>query len=175
MTQNISGAGLSVLIASTVSFPFGFVVEEWADDTDPLTFTEIEPTGDETTIDGGIYTFKRATKVYVTLSVIPGSESDQNLRILLDAQKLSLNINDMLSLAADLRDLTIMTISYPDGEVAILSGGTLQKGPPLRSVMSSGRTRTNTYTFVFGSSASATTSSLLGTAVSIASTAGLFS
>lgn len=154
---DISGFGTGIVIVAVQSFPTGFSLSQFADDVDPISSREIEPIGYEMLFDGDIATFDKAAPVEVTVSVIPGSEDDINLKILLQNKKSARAI-------FPIPDITTMIITYPDGGRVILSKGSIIKGPVVDSVLSTGRRKSNSFTFVFGSFAGAqsTKQTLLG-------------
>ena len=49
---NVSGTGTSVTLLALQSFPMGFTLSNFADDIDPMTSEEVEPTGFEMLYDG---------------------------------------------------------------------------------------------------------------------------
>lgn len=141
--QNISGFGTKLTVVATVSFPVGFTVTEFADDKDPLKIEEVELTGHELLIDGSLFTFDKATAVKVAVSVIPGSDDDINLKILLQARKGSQSF-------IPLPDVTSIVISYGNGGLVGFSEGAIASGPLADSISDGGRLVGNTYTFIFG-------------------------
>lgn len=143
--QNISGFGTRITIIALKSFPMGFSLSQFADDEDPLRAKEVEPFGYEMLYDGSIFPYSKTSPVEVSVSVIPNGDDDINLKILLNSKTSKISL-----LPFD--DNTSMIITYPDGGRAILSNGTIIRGPALDSVLSVGRRGSNTYTFVFGSS-----------------------
>lgn len=145
---NISGFGLSVIVVALSSFPTGFELTQFADDTDPLVVDNIEPTGYEQIYDGSLFFFDKTAPVKVTVAVIPGSDDDLNLKVLLEARKGSPSL-------IPIPDITSMLINYPDGGYVLFSGGSIVSGSLSDSILSAGRKRSNTYDFVFGNFAGA--------------------
>jgi hypothetical protein len=154
--QNISGFGTKVTIVATQSFPVGFTVSKFADDKDPIKIEEIEPTGYEVIIDGSLFTFDKGAPVKVQISVIPGSDDDINLKILLQARKSSPSI-------IPLKDITAIVISYGNGGTTAFSGGSIISGPLSDSINQGGRMVGNTYTFIFSDFSGAQSALELGT------------
>lgn len=146
--RDISGFGTSLTIVATQSFPIGFNVKDLADDTDPIDAREVELFGYDVMFDGSLFSFDKGTGIEVAIAVIPGSESDINLKILLQAKKGGINL-------LSLPDVTSMLINYPDGGRVGLTLGTMISGPLADSVSSSGRRKSNVYKFVFGGFAGA--------------------
>jgi hypothetical protein len=143
IVKDVSGFGTSALIVALNSFPLGFLVTQFADDTDGIAIETIETTGFELLYDGSIFFYDKAAPIKVNVSVIAGMEDDINLAILLQARKGSFSL-------IPLPDVTSMIVSYPDGGRVAYSNGSMVAGPLGTSVSGSGRFKTNTYSFVFG-------------------------
>ncbi len=141
---DVSGFGTGITIVALQSFPMGFSLSQFADDTDPIVFEEVETSDIELLYDGSLFAYDVASAVRMSVSVIPGSNDDINLKILLSARKGSSSI-------IPLPDTTTAVISYPDGGRVILSNGTITKGPLADSITQQGRRKANTYSFAFGS------------------------
>jgi hypothetical protein len=142
---DVSGFGLKATVVAVQTFPMGFTIETFADDVDPLDIADDEPGGFEMLYDGQLFAFTKANPITVKVSVVPGSEDDINLKILLASRRAA---NNLLPIS----DVTTMVISYPDGGKSVFSMGSIMSGPPADSVKQEGRKKGNTYTFVFGSS-----------------------
>lgn len=147
---NVSGYGLSIMMLAIQSFPMGFQLEAFSDDVDPLQFEETEPFGFEMLYDGSMFAFDKAHFIKLKVSVIPGSDEDANLKILLQSKKGGASI-------LPIPDSLTMVISYGGGGKIILTNGTILTGPFGDNVQSSGRKKGNQYTFVFASFAGAQT------------------
>jgi hypothetical protein len=139
---NISGFGLSIVVIAISSFPNGFALSEFADDTDPLTVDQLEPTGYEQLYDGSLFFYDKTAPIKVSVSVIPGSADDTNLKILLQGRKGS-------PPHLPIPDITSMVITYPDGGIVGFSKGSIVSGPLSDTVQSAGRKKSNTYDFIF--------------------------
>jgi len=142
--QDISGHGTGIVVLALKSFPFGFTLSNFADDEDPIKAKDIEPFGYEVLYDGSIFPHAKASPVEVSVAVIPNSEDDINLKILLASKPDSLSF-------LPFEDVTSMVITYPDGGRVVLSNGTIIRGPALDSIQATGRRKGNVYTFAFGS------------------------
>jgi hypothetical protein len=141
---NISGFGLKVTVLAIQTFPMGFTLSEFADDVDPIAIEETQPSDFEMLYDGSLFAFEKAAPILASVSVIPGSDDDMNLRMLLQAKKGARSLFPV-------EDITSMVISYPGGGRVTLTEGTILKGPLADSVIQSGRKKGNTYSFAFGS------------------------
>jgi hypothetical protein len=145
---DISGFQTGIIVVALASFPVGFSLSQFADDVDPLTVDVTETTGYEMLYDGSLFAFDKAAPIKLSVSVIPGSADDINLKILLQARKGSKSI-------VNLPDITSIVITYPDGGRVMLSSGTILSGPLADTIQTTGRKKGNTYSFVFGSFAGA--------------------
>ena len=161
---NVSAFGTSCTIVSTVTFPSGFNVSDFADDVDPIQVGNLTIRTRQMLMDGSIHTRLSANPIEVTLAVIPGSPSDKNLQVLFNASRVRQKL-------LPIPDFIGMMISYPDGVTSALIDGSIISGPPVRSVSMSGRIKTNQYGFVFADNATIG-DSVVGTLLSVAS-AGL--
>ncbi len=141
---DVSGFGTGIIVVALQSFPMGFKLSQFADDIDAIDAREVEPTGYEMLFDGDLFAFDKAAPIEVTIGVIPGSDDDINLKILLQSKH---GAKSFLPLP----DVTSMVITYPDGGRIILSNGTILKGALVDSINPQARRKGNKYTFVFGS------------------------
>lgn len=145
---DVSGFGTGITVVAIQSFPAGFNLSQFADDADPLQVEAVEPVGYEMLYDGSLFAFDKAAAIKLSVSVIPGSDDDINLKILLQARKGAVKL-------VPLPDVTTMAISYPDGGRVMLTNGTIISGPLADSIQTTGRKKGNQYTFAFGSFAGA--------------------
>lgn len=142
MTQDISGFGLRVTVVASVTFPAGFTITQFADDADPID-NPVTITGDKAMgLNGDLITWSKATPLDLTLNVIPGSDDDQNLAILLDANLVGAG-------RTSAQDVITMTVIYPDLTNTTYTSGKLISGPTTSSVASAGRKKTKAYAFAF--------------------------
>lgn len=139
---NISGFGVKVNIVALQTFPMGFTVSKFTDDTDAIRIDPTEPVGYDLQFDGSIVVYDKASVIRVSLSVIPNTDDDINLKLLLQARKGGFKW-------LPIQDVTSMIITYPDGGRVALSMGTILSGPFADSIQQSGRRGSNTYDFVF--------------------------
>lgn len=142
MAENIAGFGLEVTIVATNTFPIGFQITQFVDDTDPLDSPAITIAETALGLNGDQVSWSTATSIPVSLSVIPGSADDTNLALLFEANRVGSGKTGALD------DIT-MIVSYPDDTPTTLLGGTITSGPGVQSVASAGRKKSNTYSFTF--------------------------
>lgn len=140
--NDISGFGLRINLVASVTFPAGIVITQFADDTDPADMASIEVRGSAMGVNGDLITWSNANPLPLVLAVIPGSEDDRNLSVLLEANRAGKGKQGAL-------DVITATIIYPDGSAAQYTEGVITAGIAGKPVASSGRIKTPTYTFAF--------------------------
>lgn len=140
--QNISGNGLLVNIIASVSFPIGLLLTEFADDSDPFDLPSIQIADKAMGLNGDLIIWSKANPIIVTLNVIPGSFSDLNLAILLEANRVGKG-------KIGARDVITMTGIYPSNIPITLINGAITDGLPGSAVASAGRLKSKTYSFAF--------------------------
>lgn len=142
---DISATGASIRFIASRTFATGFLITEFASDQDPFDIPSIDIATAEMNINGDMVTFTAPTPTTMTLNVIPGSEADENLSVVYDANRAARNKRHV-------RDEITMVISYPDGSTHTFSQGKMLGGTPGKSPASAGRVKSSTYTFAFGMS-----------------------
>jgi hypothetical protein len=142
MSFDISGFGLQINITASNTFPAGFVVTQFADDSDPIEASDLEIMDKAMGLNGDLIYWKAPKPIEVKISVVPGSDDDANLEILFEA-------NTARKGAQASTDEIDMTLCYPDGRIITLTGGAITGGAPFPGVASAGRQKTRTYGFVF--------------------------
>ncbi|MDR1367878.1 MAG: hypothetical protein LBJ76_04080 [Candidatus Accumulibacter sp.] len=146
MSVDISGFGLELTLKASNTFPAGIQITQFADDADPFDAPSIQIMDKGMGINGDLVVWSVATPTTITLSVIPASEDDKNLEILLENNRVKKG-------GAFQRDSIDLTAKYPDGKIVNLMGGAITDGIPVNSAASAGRLKSRTYAFVFESSA----------------------
>lgn len=139
---DISGSKSKITIISVPTFPQGLVIEEFATDTDPLVFDEMQIAETEVGVNGDVATYQKPALINVTLSVIPNSESDKNLQILFNSNRSAKN-------KVSTKDDITMVVAYTDGKIVTLSGGTIMTGVPANSITQDSKLATKSYRFNF--------------------------
>lgn len=142
--ENISGFGIVVSIIASNTFPTGFTVTQFADDSDPLDFATVKIADVAMGLNGDLITWSKAASLPMVLNIIPNSDDDRNLEILADANRVSQGKNSA-------NDLINASVVYPDGTVVILNKGKMTDAQFGRSISSAGRQKTKSYTFQFES------------------------
>lgn len=146
--QDISGVGLQVRVIASVTFPSGISVTQFADDADPFDLPSIEIASTEMGLNGDMVWFSKAAIIPITINVIPNSDDDRNLAVLLEANR----VGKGKTPAGDI--ITIVGI-YPDGRSITLPMGKITAGMPGNSIASAGRMKSKAYEFKFENKVSA--------------------
>lgn len=144
MAQDISGFGLVINVIASQTFPAGFVVTQFADDSDPFDIPAVQIADKAMGVNGDLVVWSRAVPIDVSISVIPGSPDDANLGILAQANRPGRG-------KAPALDSITLTAAYPDGTIVTLRSGRIITAPFGKSVASAGRLKSKTYTFTFES------------------------
>ena len=85
--QDISASGISLLVKGSVTFPNGFTVTQFADDADPFDLPALEIAATAMNLNGELVTWSAPQPINPSLNVIPGSEDDNNLSALFEANR----------------------------------------------------------------------------------------
>lgn len=139
---DISGFGLVVNCIASVTFPSGFPISQFADDGDPFDLPSLQVGDKAMGLNGDLVTWRKANPIAITINVVPNSEDDKNLAILLEANRAGKG----KKLA---NDVITMTAVYPDGKTTTLTAGAITDGMPGNSVASAGRLKSKPYIFAF--------------------------
>ena len=140
--QDISGYGLVARVMASVTFPNGFEITQYADDTDPLDIPEIVVADKKMGLNGDLIVWGVATPIEIAVAVVPGSDDDVNLAILLEANRTAKG-------KPPVRDIITFTGIYPQAANLTLSPGRILSGPPGSSVAAVGRLKSKVYKFTF--------------------------
>jgi hypothetical protein len=146
---DISGFGTRAKVIASNTFPVGFSVTEFADDSDPVDLPSIKIGDSALGLNGDLLTWATAIAIPISISVFANSDADTNLSILLNANRVAKG----KSAAGD--SITLI-LSYPNGDVLTLTKGAIMEGMVAPSIASAGRLKTNTYTFSFSDYVKAT-------------------
>lgn len=142
MANEISGFGLKVRLVASSTFPAGITLTQFADDADPFDLPSIQIRDKAMGLNGDLLTWSKANPILATVNVIPQSDDDKNMAILLEANRVGRGKNSA-------RDVITLTGIYPDGTTKTLSQGTITDGIPGNSVSSAGRLKSKPYAFAF--------------------------
>lgn len=139
---NISGFGFLLQLIASNTFPTGFTLSEFADDTDPFDLPSVKIADTAMGLNGTIEVWNNAVIIPISISVIPMSQEDINLAILFSLNKVSFGQQGA-------RDEITLIGYYPNGNIVTAIGGYMTDGMAANSVSSAGRLKTKTYTFNF--------------------------
>ena len=142
MSYDISGFGVEARIVATTTFPTGFAVTEFADDADPIDIPSQQIADKAMSLNGDLVTWSTANHIPATFNVIPGSEDDLNMAVLLEANRVGQG-------KSSARDVVTAVITTPDGRTLTLTNGRITDGPVSNGIASSGRFKSKAYQFAF--------------------------
>lgn len=140
--NDISGFGLELRIIASTTFPQGIIITQYADDTDGLDVPSLQVGDSAMGLNGDLIVWSKANPIKVNISVIAGSEDDQNLSVLLEVNRPGRG--KILPI-----DLITANITYKQGNFVQLINGAITDGAPFSAVASSGRLKSKTYNFTF--------------------------
>ena len=140
--QDISGFGLRIVLVASVTFPQGITLSQFADDGDPFDNPSQQIADKATGLNGDLITWSKGNPIPATINLIPGSEDDRNMSVLLEANRTARGKTSS-------RDVITMTVLYPDGRTDTLTNGKLTDGPVSTGISSAGRKKTKPYVFAF--------------------------
>lgn len=143
MSTNISLFGFSVRIIADRTFPAGFTITEWADDQPPVDSANIDTAGFGMGPNGDMVVWQKPAAIAASYSVVPNSESDRNLSLLHEANRIS------KSKGLVPMDKVTAVATYQDGRVVTLSQGIVMSGPAAPAGVQDGRLSSRTFGFVF--------------------------
>ncbi len=138
--HDISATGISVRVIASVTFPTGFTVTEFADDADPFDIPAIDIASTAMNVNGDLISWSAPTPIGITLNVIPGSDADNNLSVIFEANRAGKN-------KLHARDIITLVASYPDGSTLTLSEGKMTNGVPGSSPAGAGRIKSKPFAF----------------------------
>lgn len=140
--NDISGFGLRINLIASNTFPAGIIITQFADDADPLDMASIQVADTAMGLNGDLVTWSRAVPIPCVFAVIPGSDDDRNLSVLLEANRASQG-------KFSARDIITATLMYPNGQPVGLLQGKITNGMPATSIASAGRMKSKPYIFAF--------------------------
>jgi hypothetical protein len=142
MVQNVSGFGFRARLVASSTYPRGISLTQWADDADPFDTPEIQVADKKMGLNGELVVWSVASAIEIKLAVVPGSDDDRALAILLEANR----VGQGKTSAQD--DITLTAI-YPQQNDLTLTSGFITNGPVGSSIASAGRLKSKVYTFAF--------------------------
>lgn len=142
MGEDISGFGSKARIVASNTFPSGFEVTQFADDSDPIDVPSLQISDSAMGLNGDKVNWVTANPIPVTMNVIAGSEDDKNLTLLFEANRAGRN-------KSSAKDVLTMLVTYPDGDITTFTVGSCQEFMPAKSIASDGRLKSKAFIFSF--------------------------
>jgi len=140
--NNVSGFGTVLNIVASKSFPAGFTITQFSDDSDPINIDPVTLTDTAMGVNGDLIAWGKASPIKLVLSVIPDSEDDQNLAILAENNRVGKGKTSNY-------DVITLTKTDPAGNTTTFGNGAIISAPIGTSLAGSGRAKTKVYTFAF--------------------------
>lgn len=140
--QDISAFGIRVRLVASATFPAGITLTQFADDADSLDVPSQQIADKATGVNGDLVVWSRANPLNLTMNVIPKSEDDRNLQVLLEANRVGRGKRSA-------RDVITVTAVYPDATTATWSNGAITDGIVGQAIASAGRMKSKPYIFTF--------------------------
>lgn len=142
--NNVSAFGFLATIKASNTFPNGFPLTMFADDADPFDVPALQIADKGMGVNGDLIIWSKANPINIGFNLIPGSEDDENMRVLFEANRPGKG----KSLAYD--EITIV-VTYPGQRArnyTLVKGG-ITDGVPTNGIQQSQRQKTKTYNFTF--------------------------
>jgi hypothetical protein len=140
--QDISAFGIRVQLVASVTFPAGITLTQFADDGDSLDVPQQQIADKAMGVNGDLITWSKANPLTLTINMIPGSDDDRNMSVLLEANRVARGKRGA-------RDVITITAIYPDETTQTWSLGRITDGIPGKALAASGRMKTKPYMFAF--------------------------
>jgi hypothetical protein len=141
--QDISIFGLEANVVASNTFPNGVNITAFANDGDPLDSPDLEVADMAMGPNGDTITWTRPQLIEISTTLIPQSDDDVNMTILLDANR----VEKGKTSAQD--EITIVW-TYPNGMTVTCSDGKMVTGPVVQSGTSEGKAKSKRFAFKFG-------------------------
>lgn len=139
---DISATGTKVFLSASNTFPAGIWITAFADDKDAVSVETQNVSDTAMGPNGDMVSWGTPNPVSLKLGVIAASEDNENLALLLNANRVAKN-------KAAAKDLITAVIHYPDGKKVTCENGVIKDGPVMSTAASSARLNGNEYTFHF--------------------------
>lgn len=137
-----SAFGTTANLRADKTFPLGLTLSQFADDSDAISFSDMEIGDAQMGINGDLIVYQKPATINVKFSVMPGSDDDKDLTQLFYANTVGRGKRIVL-------DIITMSITYSNNSIVLLTGGIITSGSPGYSPQSSGRLQTKSYAFKF--------------------------
>lgn len=147
MPNDVSAFGFRLRLVASKTFPAGIDITQFTDDADPFDFPSQQIADTSMGVNGDLITWSKANPLKTTVNVIPDSDDDKNLSVLLEANRPGRG-----KLPAG--DIITLTALYPNGSTKTATSGVITDGTPGTAVAGSGRRKSKSYAFAFENLAS---------------------
>lgn len=140
---DVSAVGLNLRITADKTFPNGFTVTSFADDGDNGVSENSEIIGEAMGLNADLITWETPKFIPYAITVLPHTEDDNNLKLLLAANTTTKNhksVKDVITLV-ETDPVTGATTTYKQGKI--------KGGPKGYQYGSDGRIKNRQYTFTF--------------------------
>lgn len=139
---DITGFGAVVTLVASTTYPNALPITQFADDADSIDMPGITIAEVAMGMNGNLVSWNRANPLPLTINVVPGSEDDQNLAVLANANRVAQGKVNAL-------DIITLNVVYPDGRQISFTGGKLVNAQFGNSISNAGRLKSKSYQFMF--------------------------
>lgn len=140
--EEISVLGTKAYLTADKTFPAGFEINKFPADSDGIDIQESQIANTEMGVNGDLIGWRTAVPQSLTLTVIPGSDEDKNLQILLDRNRAAKG-------RVFAQDIITLVVTLANGTTHTFSNGLIISGELGYSITSQGKIRTKRYGFMF--------------------------
>lgn len=139
---DISAFNFRINLLASKTFPVGIILSQFADDADPFDIPALQIGDSAMGINGDLITWSKANPIKITLNMVPNSNEDKLMSILLEANRVGRG-------KIGARDEITLVGVYPTGNIITLTPGIITDGVPGLSIASAGRMKSKPYSFTF--------------------------
>ena len=140
--HDVSASGVKVRVIARYTAPAGFEIKRFADDADPYDVEDVDIASSGITVNGELVIWTTPAGVRFNVSVLPGTDDDDNLARVWTANRVGAN-------KVAIHDIITVIVTLPSGKTSMFTNGSMLSGPPATSASSDARLKTKTYGFVF--------------------------
>jgi len=140
--MRIASTGIELLVQTPVTFPVGFTITEFADDGDSLTGDPLQIGDSAMNVNGKNVEWSTPTVVKKTVNLIAGSDSDKNMALLFDSNRIG--PGKIIT-----GETITWIVTYPSGDVLRLTGGSTREYDFGLDAMQTGRIKSKMYSVDF--------------------------
>lgn len=144
MSIDVSGFQTELNLVASNTFPSGFSITQFGEGVDPFDIPSLKIGDGKMGLNGTLITNSVASAIPLTLNVIAQSEEDDNLQILLNANRVAFGKRGA-------RDIITLTVIYSNGGFVTFNEGIITDGMPAASIGSDNRFKPQAYSFIFES------------------------